>query len=112
MRTTESNNTILVSSFKYQKGQFQVSCSDIWSKKWNHAAEETSTKILKSFWISRLRENIVEDAVARGNEEKEPDEEADQEDTENSTEGITKRNDDEDQAIDKYLLLVWTCEFL
>ena len=31
-------------------------------------------KILKSFWISRLRENIVEDAVARGNEEKEPDE--------------------------------------
>ena len=102
MRTTESNNTILVSSIKYQKGQFQVSCSDICSKKWNHAAEETSTKILKSFWISRLRENIVEDAVARGNEEKEPDEEGDQEDIENGRKGTTKRNDDEDHVIDTF----------
>ena len=57
-------------------------------------------KIFKSFRISRLRENIVEVAVARCDEE-EPDEEGDQEDAENGSKGIEKRNDDEGHVIDK-----------
>ena len=52
----------------------------------------------KRFWISRLREIIVEVAVARGDEEEEPDEEVGPEDTENGSKGI--ENDDDDHVID------------
>ena len=52
----------------------------------------------KRFWISRLREIIVEVAVARGDEEEEPDEEVGPEDTENGSKGI--ENDDDDYVID------------
>ena len=50
-------------------------------------------KIFKRFWISRLREIIVEVAVARG-EEEEPDEEVGPEDTENGSKGIEEMNDE------------------
>ena len=55
---------------------------------------------IQIFWISRLRETIVEDAVARGDKEKKPDEEGDQEDIENCSKGTKKRNDDEGHVID------------
>ena len=48
----------------------------------------------KRFWISRLREIIVEVAVARGDEEEEPDEEVGPEDTENGSKGIEEMNDE------------------
>ena len=56
-------------------------------------------KIFKRLWISRLRETIVEVAVARGDEEEEPDEEGVREDTENGSKGIIKANDDEDHLL-------------
>ena len=68
-------------------------------------------KIFKRFWISRLREIIVEVVVARGDEE-EADEEVDQEDTENGSKGNEKADDDEDHVIDKRLILVWTWDIL
>ena len=57
----------------------------------------------KRFWISRLREIIVEVAVARGDEE-EPDEEGVREDTENGSKGNEKTDDEDDHVIDKCLL--------
>ena len=65
---------------------------------------------IQTFWISRLREIIVEVAVARGDEEEEPDEEVGPEDTENGSKGT--KNDDEDHVIDNYLHLVWTLDIL
>ena len=56
-------------------------------------------KIFKRFWISRLREGIVENAVARGDEE-EPDEEVGPEDTENGSKGNEKGDDEDDHVID------------
>ena len=58
----------------------------------------------KRFWISRLREIIVEVAVARGDEEEEPDEEVGPEDTENGSKGNEKTDDEDDHVIDKCLL--------
>ena len=59
-------------------------------------------KIFKRIWISRLREVIVEVAVARGDEE-EPDEEVGPEDTENGSKG-NEEADDEGHVIDICLL--------
>ena len=67
---------------------------------------------IKSFWISRLDENIVENA-ADPDEEKEPDREGDSEETENGSKGIEKIDDEETHVIDlnTFLLLVWAWIF-
>ena len=61
-------------------------------------------KIFKRLWISRLRETIVEVAVARGDEEEEADEEVGPEDTENGSKGNEEADDDEDHVIDNIYL--------